>query len=96
MMDDFLALLVGDVLLFCLPHSCRESLPGLRSHEKFLNYDLSQYALKCVCSRLVLSYSDLPVLFPLCIYYLIFCIPGFCCFSIRIGCTQTALCSGAL
>lgn len=64
-MDDFLALLVGDVLLFCLPHSCRKSPSGLRSPEKFCNYDdeLSQHAFKCAYLSPVLSYSDLPVLF---------------------------------
>lgn len=94
--DDFLALLVGDVLLFCLPHSCRKSPSGLRSPEKFCNYDdeLSQHAFKCTYLSPVLSYSDLPILFSLCVCYLFFCVHRFCCFSIMIGCTKTACALG--
>lgn len=84
--------------MICLPHSRRKNPPGLGSPEKICNYDdeLSQYSLKNECVW-VLSLgisSDLHALFsPL---YLFFCTQSFCCFGIKIGWTQTALCSGGL
>lgn len=70
-MGDFFAFLVEDVLMICLPQSCRREPPGLGSPEKICDYDdeLSQYSLKNECVW-VLSLgisSDLRALFPLCI-----------------------------
>lgn len=98
MMGDFFAFLVEDVLMICLPQSCRREPPGLGSPEKICDYDdeLSQYSLKNECVW-VLSLgisSDLHALFsPL---YLFFCTQSFCRFGSKIGWTQTALCSGGL
>lgn len=96
--DDFFAFLVEDVLLICLPQSCRKNPPGPGSPEKIYNYgnELSQYSLKSNCVwGLSFGISSDPhaLSFPL---YLFFCTHGFCRFGARIGWTQTALCSGGL
>lgn len=47
-MDDFFAFLVRDVVVICLPHSCRGNSPGLESPDRIDTYDdeLPQYSLK--------------------------------------------------
>ena len=48
LMDDIFAFLVRDVVVICLPHSCRGNSPGLGNPDKIDTYDdeLPQYSLK--------------------------------------------------